>query len=391
MSEIENINLNIARKLMIEFARRTGLYEKEGGKNNRYLWTDALAVQTFFALAHIFGDQHFKDLGLKLIDQVHHTLGKFHQNDSRNGWISGLSDEEGAKRPTIGGLRIGKKLPERKPGEVYNQRQEWDMDGQYLHYLTKWFYALLQAEQETGNSQYAHWAADLLHACSNFISKENGSLRMHWKMSIDLSRPLIANMGAHDPLDTLVCLESLKEVIPEKTKPLLNLEKDLNQLCLGYDWSTSDPLGIGGLLLNTSRVLQLAPKVNQELPVAIQPDKLLEECYDSLKYYMGLKEMQRPAFQRLAFRECGLSLGIRTLAGVKAQNQENNRRIKPLDNYLILARNIEEFWIKNQDVDSWLGHLDINAVSLTSSISAQYDPAVFFKVFEGRQFEVNNN
>jgi hypothetical protein len=43
----------------------------------------------------------------------------------------------GAAHPTRGGLRIGKKLPERRPGEAFQERLEWERDGQYFHYLTK--------------------------------------------------------------------------------------------------------------------------------------------------------------------------------------------------------------------------------------------------------------
>jgi hypothetical protein len=54
--------------------------------------------------------------------------------------------------PTRGGLRIGKQLPERRPGEPYDPQVEWDRDGQYFHYLTKWMHALDQASSRTRSS-----------------------------------------------------------------------------------------------------------------------------------------------------------------------------------------------------------------------------------------------
>src|SRR5215208_4812828 len=150
--------LVIARKLMDDFALRTGLSGKGGDLNERYLWTDAFAVQTFFALAHVCTDDNYKVLALKLIDEVHQKLGKFHPDDTCKGWISGLSEQQGQNHPTAGGLRIGKKLAERKQDEPFNERLEWERDWQYFHYLTRWMQALLQTREETNEKQYAVWA-----------------------------------------------------------------------------------------------------------------------------------------------------------------------------------------------------------------------------------------
>src|SRR5680860_761133 len=187
MVTIEGEKLKAAQKLMDNFSFRTGVVADEGDIEQRYLWTDAFAVQTFFGLAHLFRDKSYKDKAIKLIDTVHAHLGRYHPDDSRKGWISGLSEEEGQKHPTAGGLRIGKKMPERGENEPYNDRLEWERDGQYFHYITRWVNALLGANQETGNPQYGVWAAELLQASENFVDKSDGRIRMYWKMSIDLS------------------------------------------------------------------------------------------------------------------------------------------------------------------------------------------------------------
>ena len=46
-------------------------------------------------------------------------------------------------------------------GEPYNEQEEWDRDGQYFHYLTKWMHALTCATKVTGNPVYLTWAVDL--------------------------------------------------------------------------------------------------------------------------------------------------------------------------------------------------------------------------------------
>ena len=88
-------NLQIARKLMDDFAQRTGLSGKGGNIAERYLWTDAFAVQTFFGLAHACAVDAYHKYALKLIAEVHQTLGRFHPDDIRKGWISGLTEEHG--------------------------------------------------------------------------------------------------------------------------------------------------------------------------------------------------------------------------------------------------------------------------------------------------------
>ncbi len=67
--------------------------------------------------ACILNDDRYRDRAFHLIEQVHETLERHHPEDARTGWISGLTETQGRARPTAGGLRIGKKLPERPQGE----------------------------------------------------------------------------------------------------------------------------------------------------------------------------------------------------------------------------------------------------------------------------------
>lgn len=104
-------------------------------------------------VSHVYASDKNFNRALNLIEMVHEHLGKHHPKDERTGWISGLPEKEGEKHPTIAGLRIGKKLPERDRSEPFNDRLEWERDGQYFHYITRWITALLQAEQETEDKQ----------------------------------------------------------------------------------------------------------------------------------------------------------------------------------------------------------------------------------------------
>jgi hypothetical protein len=111
-----------ASELMLRFAGRTGL--DSTGSERRYLWTDAFALCNFLGLEAVTGQSRYRALALLLVDRVHGTLGRHRPDDRRTGWLSGLDEEQGASHPTLGGLRIGKRLPERVETERFDERLE---------------------------------------------------------------------------------------------------------------------------------------------------------------------------------------------------------------------------------------------------------------------------
>ena len=368
-----------ARQILDDFADRTGIPGEGGNTQKRYLWTDAFAVQAFFGLSHIYPESNYRELALRLIKEVHKYLGRYRPDDDREGWISGLSEKKGQQHPTIGGLRIGKQLPERKDDEDFNHRLEWERDGQYFHYLTRWGNALLQAAKETGEERYASWAAELCEAGAKFVDKTNGIINMYWKMNTDLSEALVESMGAHDPMEGYICTQSARMHAPEKSAGLAGIAKDFEVLCAGMKWDTSDALGIGGLLLNTARAAEMTLH-GQALPDSLRPDKLFKESLKSLNIYAAtIHDPQADAQRRLAFRECGLSLGINVLGGLKEKYRRLDLPLDEVDNFLPMAREIEQFWLhaENRLASSWSDHPDINAVTLGCSIIAREQPAVF--------------
>jgi hypothetical protein len=178
-----------AVELMQRFAERTGLRTKHA--RWRYLWTDAFAVCNLLGLAQHTGETSYLDLALCLVNEVHHTLGRHRSDDLRQGWISGLSEQEAQAHPTRGGLRIGKPLPERRLDEPFDDRLEWECDGQYFHYLTKWMHALDQVGRVTADLRFNIWARELAtaaFAAFTCVLPDSDLRRMYWKMSIDLSR-----------------------------------------------------------------------------------------------------------------------------------------------------------------------------------------------------------
>ena len=359
--------LQRGRQLIDQFAERTGLTKEGGDPQRRYLWTDALAVQTCFGLARARDESAYRALALRLIDRVHETLGRHHPQDDRTGWISGLPDEQAREHPTAAGLRIGKPAPERPADAPLDQRLEWDRDGQYFHYLTRWCQALLRAGDETGEEKYGRWAAELMLAGQQFIDRRDGHIQLYWKMSIDLSRPQVPSQGAHDPLEGLLCCLSARRAAPVLAAELDPLIEDLTQLCAGRHWATSDALGIGGLLLNAGRAAELE-QANIDLPASVASTRLWGDSLQSLRNFATQHHHDTPASHRLAFRECGLSLGVRALHTAPALPEARPQ----LAAFLPLASDLEAYWLepRHQRVPTWMDHLDINAVTLAASLAA---------------------
>ena len=155
-----NKRIALVSEIMMHFAERTGL-AGPGSAPRRYLWTDAFAVCNFLELGRQTGDSRYEELARRLVDQVHHVLGRHRGDDGRHGWLSGLDDREGEEHPTRGGLRIGKPLSERRPDEPLDEPLEWERDGQYYHYLTKWMLALNRLGRQSGTDLYNRWAMEL--------------------------------------------------------------------------------------------------------------------------------------------------------------------------------------------------------------------------------------
>jgi hypothetical protein len=382
----QNESQPTVQEIMMEFASETGLSPASTAPR-RYLWTDAFAVCNFLGLYQETGGEEFKDLALQLVDQVHDTLGRHRKDDSRTGWISGLDEEQGRKHPTQGGLRIGKELNEPGLHDPFDERLEWDRDGQYYHYLTKWMHALNRVSRITRDLKYNTWALELAkkaHAKFAYASSYGGPKLMYWKMSIDLSRPLVPSMGQHDPLDGFVTYNELQATAAKDSKTSTGRDlraeiSDMASICEGKSWATDDPLGIGGVLFDACRVAQLI--VSGNLEQARLLEILLESSLIGLNSFVKQNSLELPARYRLAFREFGLSIGLRAVERIRERIEQKSvllRKkdsldllLKTLSRYAGLRQIIEKFWLEetNREADSWIAHDDINKVMFATSLA----------------------
>jgi hypothetical protein len=377
--------ITVAKEFMKEFASNTGL-NPEASNPIRYLWTDAFAVCNYLELYKRTNKIEYLNLALQLIEQVHHILGKNRGENKKKTWISGLDEKSGDIHPTIGGLRIGKEMNERMPGEPYNEILEWEMDGQYYHYLTKWIHALSKTAKVTRKVKYIIWASELAktsHKAFVYSPYPDAKKRMYWKMSIDLSRPLVTSMGQHDPLDGFVTYNEVQNQLIylsndfRKSNENLNHEiKEIGDICLGMNLSTPDPLGIGGLLADALRITQLM--INGHITRVELLEKVIHASLLGINSYLADNPLKFPAEYRLAFRELGLSIGLK---GLEIMNvcikkypeiftDKLKRNLYDLNDYSRGAYAIEEFWLdeKNRKTNNWKEHMDINTVMLATSL-----------------------
>jgi hypothetical protein len=385
---------DMAAWLMSEFAMRTGLSQTKE-KKRRYLWTDAFGVCNFLELLERMGDQKYRHCATALIEQVHRVLGRYRDDDIRSGWISGFDEQTGCRHPTAGGLRIGKPLKERGANEPLDARLEWDRDGQYFHYLTKWIHALCQTAFVLGDVACAQWAVELGKAAfKGFSRSESGRVvGVYWKMSTDLSRPLVPAIGSHDALDGFITFREAQHALAKLSTnaavaDLSSAIASLSALCQHRNWTTDDPLGLGGLLFDAGRLCQLPG--NKQFDDLNLLQEILEACRSGLSGLLAGLYLNQPASHRLAFRELGLAIGLKALPIISDAMKRNNAPLESrtavqqivgqLYRYESLGDGIVSFWLSHVGSHDqvWKSHQDINDVMLATALI----PDMFLSVGE---------
>lgn len=201
------------------------------GHRARYLWTDGFAVVNFLTLYKTQSDARYLSFARRLIETAHDILGRMRDGSAR---LPGATDDQ----PLLGGLRIGKE----------DDEEDSDGDGQYFHYLTVWMFALNRMAVASGDRAYNDLAISLAKAVHPRFMVNRGSARprMFWKMSIDLSRPLVRSEGNLDPIDGYVVYSLLQKTAGDSdvlSPEIADYKKILDTKWQSY--SSSDPLDLG--------------------------------------------------------------------------------------------------------------------------------------------------
>ncbi len=153
----------------------------------------------------------------------------------------------------------------------------------------------------------------------------------------------------------------------------------MGRICKDKNWATTDPLGLGGLLTDAYKLAQLIAK--QNLKQFDLLEILLNASLAGLQAYISQDALKLPVDFRLAFRELGLSIGLRAVERLQGLIEETPRlfraqypllsRQQDLMLYSPLAERIEAFWLErpNREARSWLDHRQINMVMLATSLA----------------------
>jgi len=260
------------------------------GHRGRYLWTDAFGILNLITLGTLTHDPTYTTLAARLIDRVHDVLGRTRDGTQR---LPGATDAH----PLRGGLRIGKASDEDDPSG--------DGDGQYHHYLTIWMFALNRMSLAARDPHYNDLAIELAKAVHpRFVRDRDAERpRMCWKMSVDLSRPMVRSEGNLDPIDGYVVYSLLQRTNKADPSVLAQEVREYKKI-LDMKWRqyvSDDPLDLG-MTLWTAHWLDGEEEWATQLTnrAAICTRVLFEDgYYDQSRAY------------RLAFREFGTGLGIR--------------------------------------------------------------------------------
>jgi hypothetical protein len=107
----------------------------------------------------------------------------------------------------------------------------------------------------------------------------------------------------------------------------------------------------------------------------------LDSSLAGLESYTSQHQLKLPAEYRLAFREFGLSIGLKSIEKLQGWIEQNpglfnkthalDFKIKNLMHYSSLSEIIEMFWLEsaNRETASWMAHRDINMVMLATSLA----------------------
>ncbi|ETI23071.1 hypothetical protein G647_04867 [Cladophialophora carrionii CBS 160.54] len=264
------------------------------GHRGRYLWTDGFAVVNFLTLYNLTHETPYLTFARNLITAVHNILGYTRDGTSR---LPGATDDA----PLKGGLRIGK-----------HDESGPDGDGQYFHYLTVWMFALNRFTFVTGEKWYNEQAISMAAAVlPKFMTNRDAARpRMFWKLSTDLSSRLVLSEGNLDPIDGYVTYKLLQATHSAESEVLKEeialLKKIVDTKVDSYD--STDTLDLG-------MTLWTAHWLVPEEEWAVQLSRRALAC---LKRLTESRHFEGSTKRRLAFREFGTALGVRSVVRGKS-------------------------------------------------------------------------
>lgn len=412
------MNIQIKKKNLFSY-KIQDYYTSDKEDFKPYLWTSA------FGLLHMLKFENKLNVE-KYIDQVHNSLGMHTNGKMRLSdiielkWIENLSEEEKDlinklcedKDSLLGSLRIGK-------FEQYQDSSFKEEPGIYLHYCTKWAYALIKTSQVSKNKIYLYQSANMmLSMCEKSVNlSDDSNINYHRKMNQTLNEPEQSGEILHDPLDVFITLldliynfikyeknKKVKEIYIKLLlkKLIVNIKRieeyNINPKLL----KTSDQLGIGFLLVSSFKLRHLINKFrsilkgNQLLDTFfrhynyIKFMKLLKKLYLNClvlatNNFQEYSQFTKDVIHSDAYRWLGIAIGLKAIRNLdlnnkktlkKMEGKKKNSKIKK--NIDLTARPFIEKIMNNYETrkhihnnfnkesymkSNWKEHLDINIVT----------------------------
>ncbi len=384
-----------------------------------YLWTSSYGLLRLLKEYNINSKNKIKKEEIKeYINIVHNILGIHTVNGKKLSfliknklkWIREKPDIINLTKPfdnLIGSLRIGK-----------FEQNNGEEPGIYLHYTTKWIYALLISNKILNNKIYMYQACNiLLTMCEKNININNNNITYPRKMNQILSVSEQPNEISHDPLDVFICLfnsiysinkyennKSIKDFYLNKLIFFLNQNinriKEYNKLNL----YTSDYLGIGFLLTSCFKIRIIINKINSNIfnNIIKKINNYSKKTFLKFlkKFYILLLNTTKECFLKYgiinpnienndAYRWLGISIGLRAIKLLKIKTEKfikNNNPIyikntlnidkKALEIINIIYNNYQvrnnihtNFNTISYCKNNWNEHIDINIVTFLYSLN----------------------
>ena len=114
-------------------------------------------------------------------------------------------------------------------------------------------------------------------------------------------------------------------------------------MCQRRNWTTDDPLGLGGLLFDAGRLCQLLG--NEQFDDIHLLEDILGACRNGLASLLAGRYLNQPVSYRLAFRELGLAIGLKALPIISEAMKKNDG---PFESGTAVQRIVEQLPVTNR-------------------------------------------
>ena len=382
------MNISVDKKNLFKYSIHHYFKMQDKEEFIPYLWTSSYGLLRMLFLYRKNSIE--KEEIEEFIKRVHSVLGKNAFTNEKLSkeikykleWLKDYDIEisevfKEDEDPLFGSLRIGK----------YEQ-QNGEEPGIYLHYTTKWIYALIKASQILQNEIYLFQACNIMLTMSEKNVFPGTNNKYPRKMNQKLQEPLEMSEISHDPLDVFISIinliisinKNIMNIKPDKDKKeeekinkvrdiyvrllIKALEKNIPRI-IEYNKNpksliTNDILGIGFLLTSCYKIRIILNKQRSKMLDTIFSKmsfkknkfiKLINSLYQNLLFVSENCMSEYCNFKKNeanddAYRWFGISIGLRAIKMLeqkflkKSKNKEEMELIKKLSDFYILRNDI---------------------------------------------------